>query len=315
MSTPIPGELCALLAALTWACAMVLFKYSGQRVTPLALNLFKCVVAVVLLGVTLLAALRFQPLLGDESVERVLSLPTGHIWILVASGVIGIALADTLFFYSLNIVGVGIISIVDCLYSPLVILLSWVMLSEQLTLAHFMGLALILAGVVVSTGHALPPNTTRRQLLAGILFGALAMALMAFGIVIAKRVLEQWPLIWATTIRLVAGTLMLAVMMLLPARSRALWSVFRPSAAWKTAIPAAVLGALALIFWIAGFKYADASINAILNQTTIVFAIILATVIVREPLTRRKLVAIVLALTGVLIVLHEHIRSLLHIAA
>jgi len=113
--TSCPGEVFALLAAVTWAFALVLFKYSGERVTPLALNLFKSVVGVLLLAVTLLLAPYLQPFLGDESLQRVLELPTRHIWVMVASGVIGIALADTLFFYGLNMVGVGIISIVDCL--------------------------------------------------------------------------------------------------------------------------------------------------------------------------------------------------------
>ncbi|MFQ5807689.1 MAG: DMT family transporter [Phycisphaerae bacterium] len=312
MTTQMPGEVYALLAAFTWACAMVLFKYSGERVSPLALNLFKNTVAILLLGLTLLVAPRLQPFLADESLNCVLTLPARHIWILVVSGVIGIALADTLFFYSLNFVGVGIASIVDCLYTPFMILFSWLILSEQLTAAHFLGAALILSGVLISSGHAPPPNTTRGQLLAGILFGALAMASMAYGIVIAKRVLEQFPLIWAAVIRLLAGTLALAAVALASPRRNALWSVFRPSAAWKTAVPGAILGTfLAYVFWVAGFKYADASINAILNQTTVIFAIILATVIVKEPLTKRKLVAVLLAVLGALAVLHEHVQDLL----
>jgi len=208
---------------------------------------------------------------------------------------------------------VGIVSIVDCLYTPFVILCSWLMLSEQLTLAHFAGAALILSGVVISSGHAPPPNTTRGQLLAAILFGALAMGSMAFGIVIAKPVLEEFPLIWAAIIRLLAGTLALAIVALgLPTR-KALWSVFRPSVAWKTSIPGACLGTyLAYVFWVAGFKYADASINAILNQTTVIFAIILATLIVKEQMTRRKLLSVMMAFAGIVItVLHEHVQAFL----
>jgi drug/metabolite transporter (DMT)-like permease len=309
MTPHLPGELFALLAAMTWACALVLFKYSGERVPPLALNLFKCVVGMVLLAATLLAAPWLQPLLGDESFERVRALPVRHVWILVASGVIGIALADTLFFFSLNIVGIGLLSIVDCLYTPFVIAFSWLLLSERLTAAHFIGAALILTGVLVSSGHAPPSNASRLRLIGGILSAALAMAAMAFGIVIAKPVLDGFPLIWAATIRLAAGTTALALVTTLSAGGRR-WTVFRPSAAWKTAIPGAVLGTyLAYVFWVAGYKYADASINAILNQTNVIFAIVLATVIVKERMTRRKFVAAVLAIIGVLVVvLHDHIE-------
>jgi len=141
------------------------------------------------------------------------------------------------------------------------------------------------------------------------------MASMAYGIVIAKPVLDDFPLIWAAMIRLLAGALALAVVAgLSPARKK-LWSIFRPSADWKTAVPGALVGTyLAYLFWIAGFKYADASINAILNQTTVIFAIILATVIVKERMTRRKGLAVALTVAGVVVVLHEHIRTLLQTA-
>jgi len=313
MSTHVPGELFALLAAFTWAFAMVLFKYSGERVAPLALNLFKNSVAIVLLVVTLLVAPHFRALFGGESLDYVLGSPTVDILILVASGVIGIALADTLFFYSLNVVGVGIVSIVDCLYSPFVILCSWLMLFEQITVAHFLGGGLILAAVIVSSGHAPPPHTTRGQLVGGVILGALAMGSMAFGIALATPVLKAgFPLIWAATIRIAAGTVALAPLALASPARKKLWSVFRPSVPWKTAVPGALVGTyLAYVFWIAGYKYADASINAILNQTTVIFAIILATVIVKERMTKRKALAVALAVVGVLVVLHEHFIKLL----
>lgn len=314
MTSP-PGELFALLAAFTWAFALVLFKYSGERVTPLALNLFKSAVGVVLLAVTLLAAPLVPSLLGGESLSQVLELPARHIWIIVASGVIGIALADTLFFYGLNMVGIGIISIVDCLYTPFVFLFSFLLLKEQLTAVHVVGAALILMGVLVSSRHKPPPGTTRRQVVGGVLVGALAMASMAYGIVIAKPVLDGFPLVWAALIRLLAGTLALAAVALLSPARKKLWSIFRPSPDWKTALPGALVGTyLAYMFWLAGFKYADASINAILNQTTVIFAIILATVIVKERMTRRKALAVALAVLGVAVVLHEHFLRILQTA-
>lgn len=310
-----PGELFALLAALTWACAMVLFKYSGERVTPLALNLFKSTVGVLLLGATLLAAPLWPSLLGGEGLQQVLDLPARHIWIMVLSGVIGIALADTLFFHSLNIVGVGIASIVDCLYTPFVFLFSFLLLSERLTVVHVVGAALILSGVLISSGHKPPPGSPRRKLAAGVLLGALAMASMAYGIVIAKPVLDDFPLVWAALIRLLAGAVSLAGVALLSPTRGVLWSIFRPSADWKTALPGALVGTyLAYMFWLAGFKYADASINAILNQTTVIFATILATVVVKERMTRRKGLAIGLAVLGVAVVLHEHFLQLVQAA-
>ncbi len=93
------GQACALAAAINWAGALVLFKFSGEHVAPMPLNLFKNTLALVLFAVTLLA-------LGQG--PGVLSaLSAGEVWILVFRGVLGIAVADTILVYSLNLVGLG----------------------------------------------------------------------------------------------------------------------------------------------------------------------------------------------------------------
>ncbi len=289
------GQTLALLAALTWACALILFKRSGESVAPMALNLFKNVVGIVLLTVTLVAM--------GEGWSTLREFPRGDLYILFLSGFLGIALADTLFFHALNLIGVGIVSIVDCLYTPYVIGFSWLLLSEDLSASQYFGAGLILIGVLVSTRHAPLPGRTRAQVTAGILLGASSMAAMAFGIVIAKPVLNDFPLIWASMLRLLVGTLILVLFMLASSKRKELWSVFRPSAVWKFSIPASVLGSyLAMVFWIGGFKYTDASIAGVLNQTTTVFALILASVFLKETFSTRKAVAVTLAMTGVVLV-------------
>lgn len=294
------GEICALLSALSWAGALVLFKLSGERIPPLALNLFKNTVALILLTLTLLV-------LGDGP-EKVLQFEPADLITLMLSGFLGIAVADTVFFFSLNLMGVGLVAIVECLYSPLVILCAALLLSETLHVNHYLGGALIIFAVLICSRHEVPLGRTRGQIVAGFVLGAAAMALMAFGIVMAKPVLEvnHFPLIWAATLRLVAGTVALAALALASPKRLGHFAGFKPSRIWWVSIPGAVLGTyFAMIFWVAGFKYAKASIAAILNQTSVIFAIILATLILREPFTRRKLIAVVLAAGGVFLASRE----------
>jgi drug/metabolite transporter (DMT)-like permease len=295
MSASLLGEGCALGAAMAWACALVLFKRSGEHVAPLPLNLFKNVVGVILLVVTLVVL--------QDGLSTPMSHPPRELLILAISGIIGIALADTLFFYGLNTIGVGLISVVDCLYSPSVIFFSWLLLGETLTVAHYVGGALIVFAVLIASGHKPPKGKTRGQILMGMLLAGSGIASMGFGIVLAKPVLEEFPLFWATLIRLLAGTLALAVITVALPERKELWSVFRPSRAWRFSVPAAVLGMyLALLLWIAGFKYTLASLAGILNQTSVIFAIILASIFLKEKFTQRKLIAVVLALGGVVLV-------------
>ncbi len=303
MDPPFRGEVFALLAALTWATALVLFKRSGETVSPLSLNLFKNVVACLLLGATLVFFPSAESVLGATDLSELSNLTWADFGILILSGILGIAMADTLLFYGLNRIGVGLVTVAECSYTPLVMLFAWSLLSEELAPNHLLGGGLVLSGLFISSTHAPPPGRTRGELLFGTFLTVLAIALMAVGIVWAKPVLEVAPLLPATMLRLIGGTAILCVLLAVDRRRAAHFAVFRPKAAWRTMLPASILGTyFAMIFWVGGFKYTSASVAAVLNQTSTIFALIMATIILKEPFTRRKLLAAVLAFGGVVIV-------------
>ena len=88
----------------------------------------------------------------------------------------------------------------------------------------------------------------------------------------------------------------------LPTRGE-IWSVFRPAQSWRFTLPATILGSfLALMFWIAGMKYTHTGIAAILNQTSTIFILVFASIFLREPFTRRRLIAAAAALAGIIMV-------------
>ncbi len=298
MSDDLLGKGCALLSAVTWASALVLFKRSGEWIPPLALNMFKNLVGIVLLAASLWY-------LGD-GLDTLRQFPIADIYILIISGVVGIALADTAFFHALNRCGVGIISIVDCTYSPFAILFAFLMLREKLSIHDYVGGALVVAAVFAASRHAPPPNRTRRDIAVGSVLGVLAMALMTAAIVFAKPVLvaDGFPVFWATILRLIFGTLALAAIGVASPRRRQNFAVFRPSRIWPTCIAGSILGGfLSMVLWIAGFKFAEeAASAAMLNQTSVVFSLILAAVVLGEAFTRRKLVAVTMALSGVILI-------------
>jgi drug/metabolite transporter (DMT)-like permease len=90
---------------------------------------------------------------------------------------------------------------------------------------------------------------------------------------------------------------------LLSPRRREILRVFRPSPTWRVSVPAAVLGSyLALMCWIAGMKYTKVGIAAILNQSSTIYILILAAIFLKEPFTRRKLFASLVALVGIVLV-------------
>lgn len=291
---PYLGEGLALLTSFIWASAVILFKKSSDTMPPLGLNMFKSVVAVGL-------ALPTVYLLGDLFRPEVWSQVGLRFFL---SGVLGVGIGDSLYLASLRLLGAGRSAIVGCLYSPCIILLAFVFLGEALSLFHFIGGALILSSIVLASRQGSEERIPRRHLVLGIIYGAAAVMIMGLSIVWVKVDLKSHPLVWACTVRLAGGVVGLALIGLCLPQRREFWQVFRPHRAWRVALPASFLGAyLAMICWVGGFKYADASIAALLNQTSTVFIVILAAIFLREALTRARAWAVVTATTGSVLVI------------
>jgi drug/metabolite transporter (DMT)-like permease len=288
------GPVFALLTAFSWAIAVVLFKKSGDAIEPIALNLLKNSLGLLLIALSALGA-------GTSTHEASLS----DYAILLASGALGIGIADTLLFAGLNLTGATHQAIVETIYSPSVVVLSYFMLDEVLATGQALGGAFILAAVFIASArqesHTLPRSAYAR----GLVLGGSSMILMAFAIVWVKPVLERHDVLFSTGVRLTGGLLTLCLMALSSrARRRATYAAFRPQPAWRFAVPGAFLGTyVSLLCWIAAFKYADAGIAALLNQTSTMFIVLLAALFLGERLTARIMVAVGLALTGSVIVL------------
>ena len=287
------GEIYALACALVWAFAVIFFKKSGETVSPFSLNLFRVALSSLLFLVTMFVTR--EPILGRA--------PLGDYLILAASGVIAIAISDTLFHMCLNRVGAGLNAIVGTLYSPFIILFAFLMLGERLTMSQFGGMVLIIGGVLVASATRPPEGLTRRDLVIGILLGVGSMATLGFGIILAKPVLERSDVMWATSVRQFGSLAALVLVALfLPGRRERL-RVFLPHSAWKFTLPGTFLGSyLALILWISGMKYTTAGSAGILNQTSTIYILIFASLFLKEPFTRRKGVAAVMALMGIILV-------------
>ncbi|MEE8640997.1 MAG: DMT family transporter [bacterium] len=287
------GESFALLAAIAWAFAVILFKKSGETVHPIGLNLFKDLFALVLLVPTMW--------LFGETLWR--DAPAAEYALLLASGALGIGLGDTFFFKSLNLLGAGLTAIVDCLYSPFIIGLSLLFLAEKLSALQVVGAALVVAAVLAASLEWRKGLIGRRDLAFGILYGVLGLASMAVGIVMIKPLLERSPLLWATEVRVIGGVAALAVILLFHRRRRAIVSSVVSTRGWRYMLGGSFVGAyLAMVFWLAGMKYTQASIAAALNQTANVFIFIFAALLLREPITRRRTLGIVLGFAGAVLV-------------
>jgi drug/metabolite transporter (DMT)-like permease len=266
---PYIGEIFALAAPICWSVAVILFRKTGETVPALALNLFKTVLALVLFFATLF--------ISGESLFR--SVEVRDYVLLLVSGAIGIGIADTLFFMTLNRLGAGLQAIINTSYSPSIIILSYLFLHERLSPPQLLGVVLILSAVL-SVGWMRGEPRMRLQrsvLLVGIVLGVLATSTQAVSIVMIKPSLGEYPLIWANCWRLLGGLVMTILLLpLLPQRRQALASLRNPRV-WPVMIPGSIMGTyVSLMFWLGGMKYTQASTASALNQTATLWTFLLA---------------------------------------
>jgi drug/metabolite transporter (DMT)-like permease len=295
MNTSIPylGEGLSLLAAITWAVAIILFKKSGEKVHPIALNFFKNILAFILFAVTIL-------FLGEHVIRDV---PTGDYVLLLLSGALGIGIGDTLFLKSLNLLGAGLIAIVNCLWAPSIIFLSFFWLNESMSALQLLGALLIIAAVLTAVSKKGKGNISKHNLIWGIFWGVVATASGATGIVMIKGLLEQSPLLWVTEVRLLGGIITLIIILLLHPNRKKIISSLRARQSWGYTISGSFIGAyMAMIIWLGGMKFASASIASALNQTSNIFVFILAGLFLKEPINRQRIIGILLGVLGAILV-------------
>ena len=306
------GEALSILSAMTWAVGVILYRQLVRSLPPLTLNFNKNMLVLAMM-------LPLPWLLHGTALP---SLSVREVLLAMSSGFLGIAVADTLYFVALSRLGAGRMGVIGNAYSPLVIVLSVVLLGERLGPWQVAGFVLVMAGVAVVAkrpeparivvGEPVPPPDLPPALAASaptmshaaaITLGIVAIALMAVAIVMIKPVLETRPLGWVTLLRLSGALLGLVVIATVRGELRML-SARGHRVNWKLLAAAAFVGQfLSMVLWLGGYKYAPASVAAMLNETASIFIVLLAWWWLREPLGKQGLIGVVLTIFGVILML------------
>jgi len=286
------GEIFALSSSLMWALAVILFRRSGETLPAFELNMFKNCFGMVLMFPTILVV-NGTALPGYSATE---------LWLVLVSGVVGIAVADTWYLKALNMMGASRTGIVSSLFSPFIILLSAIFLGERLVSWQWLGFVLVLSGVLLVTWRTHRATVDPTSLKTGLIYGIGAVMMMAIGVVMVKEILETQSFLWTVELRLVAGFFSMLVFTLFRSRWKSVIRNFKKPQPWKMMSFASFLGTyFAMMLWLAGYKLIDASVASVLNESNVVFIVLLAWFMLGEQITRRKLAGIGLTTAGVII--------------
>ena len=283
------GEIAALSAALLWAISSVVYSRLGLKIPPLQLNLYKGIIAIAFIVITLIIQ---DSAFGDFSSSTVA--------LLSLSGVIGIGLGDTAYFAALNSLGARRTLLLETSSPPMGALLALIFIGEQLTYSAWCGIILTILGIawVISERNPVDRVNVSRQ---GILWGILAAIAQATGAVISRYALIQSDIspLESTLIRLVGGTAIVVCLLFLPTakQTKPEWQLSTRSLA---IIAIAAFGSTYLGIWLqqTSLKFAPTGITQTFLATSPLF-ILPIVALQGEKINLRAVLGVVVSLSGI----------------
>lgn len=193
------GVLAALAGALCWTLASSLWRRMPTALSASQLNLLKNGLALVFL----------LPLLGRSGVAALGQEPRALL-LLAASGVLGIAVGDSLFFAALRRIGTRRTLTLDAGGPAVTALLGMAALSERPSPLQWLGIALITAALWLVAGRDAEAARSRDWGL-GVALALGALACGSGGAVLARAALRSGAIapLDAAALRLLAAALVL----------------------------------------------------------------------------------------------------------
>jgi drug/metabolite transporter (DMT)-like permease len=298
VSLPV-GECAALGAALIWAVTSIVFTRAGRLVSPVAANTYKAVAATVFLTIALWV-FHGRPVVSG--------IAAGDLLALVASGLVGIALGDSMLFHSWQLIGTRRGMLVMAL-SPVIGALGGILfLGDEIGALAALGMALALGGVmwVIGEGRAAPSadEAGRRSVLLGALLGLGAAASNAGGAVLARHALARVGVLEATQLRVAAAAAGLVALALVRGSLPGWLAQLRRHRLFPAMTGASFLGPCCGIFLLSlSLDRAVTGVALTLASTSPIWLLPLGARFQGDHVTARELIGALVALGGVAVLL------------
>lgn len=285
------GILSALLSACSWAFGTITFERIGKAVPFVGITFLKGVFSILLMIVLILFT------------GGLYNIGWWEFSFLSLSGIIGIAIGDSLFFKSLQDLGAKVQVIFFLLGQVLTMVLSLLFLGEILTVEQYIGASILLGGVVVTTWGTQTnhPNKSR-----GIILGLLSMLCFSTSAIMVKAAIADVPVITATFYRMLFGTIFTLgygvasknfKSWIKPLRDRKLCGLF--------ILNVVVITYGGFLLSMAAIKFISVSLASVLSATEPLFVLLLAFIINKDRATKRELIGAVITLIGLFLIINS----------
>ena len=285
------GDIFALLAAFCWSSGIILFELSGKVLDSLQMNFLKNFIGLIGFFIVLII-----------TSNLFISYTTHEYLLLIISAVLGVAVGDLFLLASLKRLGSGLYAVVGTSYVLFIFLFSFLMYRELISTQVYFGGTLVILGIMIRSMKMKEKNS-RTEVMRGIVYVLIAQALTAYSVLLVRPVLESHPVVHIAMIRFGIGVVFNMSHLLLIRGIQSVKKTMITGFNLPTMVAGAFMGTfLAVIFWLAGFKYTLAGRAAIYNQLSTILITLMAAIFLKERMNHRSWVAVVLAVAGAILV-------------
>ena len=292
------GELAALGAALVWAIGGLLLKRLSTSFHSVLLVQIRCIAAVTLLAIILLATG------GFASLSQV---PPRAVVLVVAGTFLTIGVGESLLVQSLRYIDLTrAYPILICGYPVVTLILSFFFLHEKLAGLTLLGALLVLTGLYLvarpSGSLVVRFSFTSSGEKTGMLLILLAVLVSGGGTILVRQGMQDLDPTLANFLRF-SGTAIL----LLPFTFSHWTDLGVRKSDWRIMGTAVLGGALSLglggILFVLALKESGAALTSVLSSTSSLFLLPMAVLFLKEKVTPKLVSGVVLSVLGICLVL------------
>jgi len=292
------GAVYALTAALSWAVSSTFLKFLTPRIDTLSLNTLRvCIASISLLALIALSGR------GTEFVNT----PLMSLVYLAISGVIAVAIGDTIYIKSLSYLNVSqAFPIAQCSNPILTMVLAVSLLGESFTWVTGLGAFFVLLGIYLVTSTRITPGTNsapRRISGKGIMLALIAGAAWSIAAVTLKLgAIDMDPLV-AAAIRMSSATIVL-LPLTLSQRKRGTLQLRRYGyrSLALTLTSGIIDYSVGMVLFIIAIQLIGAGKTVVLAATSPLLLLPFSVFILKEKLTRLNLIGIITGIVGIYLV-------------
>jgi len=295
------GELIALITAFCWTSTALSFQKATKRVGSISVNVLRMLISFLIFIVV-------------SSIVRGQMFPVDappHVWKwMTISGIVGFVFGDYMLFKSYEFVTARISTLVMALNPPMAAIISRFFIGETLSVKSVVAMFIVLSGIFLVIIERKDKNAridskskfNIKYNFKGVLYAFGGAVGQACGIVLSKFGMQNYNVLGATQIRIIAGSIGFVILVTILKK----WGSVKNTIADKKSMLYINIGAffgpfLGVYLSLLAISYTKVGIASSIMSITPVLIIPPSILLLKEKVTVKEIFGALIAVTGVIL--------------